>query len=650
MLTTLSLLPAPRSLAISGGTFALPDTALILLDSAEPQATRFAAQQLQQALEQRAGVRWETVAGTAVPPSQVGITLSVVPGGTRHPQGYQLVIAPDRIHIVASAPVGVFYGVQTLIQILEQCGRSLPTLRIRDWPDFPHRGIMLDVTFGKIPKMDTLHDFVDLVAAWKINQLQLYTEHTFAYRRHPEVWADASPLTGQEILDLDAYCRERFIELVPNQQSFGHMRRWLIHDRYRHLAECPGAEWLSKWPKEPRDWEVSGSICPGDPGSLDLLRDLYDELLPHFSSHQVHVGFDEASDLGRGRSKEAVQTRTRGRVLLDFLLKVYREVKARGYTMQFWADNFTRQAPELLAELPRDVVAMEWGYQPDYPFDEHGTVLAESGVPFYFCCNTGSSRSIAGRVSKALANQRDAAEYGLKHGAIGYLVNDFGPDGHWNALPVSYLGFAYAASVSWVFEANCDQDIARLTSMYAFRDRAGIMGQIAFDLGNASQATGLVFHYAGTFLRILQDAPAQIREYQDLSAMRDLTEVWTVDDQADGRAVLSVEGLKEALAYIDQASARLSDTKMDRPDADLIRREYDWAVDMMRHACWRGIWALGNGDSSEDASLRQRLASEADRLLAEHRELWLARNRPGRLEQSQAVLLKMRRDYDPDSG
>ena len=82
---------------------------------------------------------------------------------------------------------------------------------------------MLDISRDKVPRMDTLYALVDMLAGWKINQVQLYTEHTFAYRQHPDVWAEASPMTGDEILALDAFCRERHIELVPNQNSFGHM-------------------------------------------------------------------------------------------------------------------------------------------------------------------------------------------------------------------------------------------------------------------------------------------------------------------------------------------------------------------------------------------------------------------------------------------
>lgn len=105
--------------------------------------------------------------------------------------------------------------------------------------------------------MQTLKMLVDDLATLKVNQLQLYMEHTFAYRGHEEVWRDSSPYTGtiqiyrygshfsnlisllsvDDILELDSYCRERFIQLVPNQNSFGHFHRWLKHDNYRKYAE-----------------------------------------------------------------------------------------------------------------------------------------------------------------------------------------------------------------------------------------------------------------------------------------------------------------------------------------------------------------------------------------------------------------------------
>ena len=616
----LLLLPIPRHLSLTEGTLSLSDQHLIVLDAPQPQALRFAAARLQQALREHAGLTWEIVAGTAVPPEQVGITLSVVPDGVRHPQGYELSITAGGIHAVAGTPAGAFYAVTTLCQLLEQRGRELPALRIRDWPDFPNRGVMLDISRDKVPTMDTLFNLVDLLATWKVNQLQLYMEHTFAYRNHPQVWAEASPMTGEEILALDAYCRERFVELVPNQNSFGHMHRWLIHERYRPLAECPEG-CVTGWGYS----DVPFSLCPTDPASLDLLRELYDELLPHFSSRQFNVGCDETVDLGQGRSKEAAQQYGVGRVYLDFLLKIYREVKARGHTMQFWGDIIMSH-PELVPELPRDVIALEWGYQAGHPFDSHGAIFAASGVPFYVCPGTSSWNAIAGRTENALGNLRNAAENGLKHGAVGYLNTDWGDRGHWQPLPVSYLGFGYGAAVSWAYEANRDLDIAQASSVHAFRDATGTMGRLAYDLGNAYREPGIVPHNASVLFHILQSTPDEVAQMEGLSE----------------------EGLQKTLSYIDGVMEHLPDAQMQRADADLVRREFTWAADMLRHACRRGLWALGKAQGAEDTALRQALAQEAERLMAEFREIWHARNRPGGFKDSLARMEKMGRDYEGD--
>ncbi len=620
-MSDLLLSPMPRHLGVLDRILSLADDRLIVLNSSVPHSLYFIAKRLQQALQEHAAVNWSIVAGNAFSVDKVGLTINIVPGGTSHPQGYELTIAPSGIFIVASTPAGAFYGGLTLIQILAQGQRDLPLLRISDWPDFPHRGVMLDISRDKVPTMETLYHLVDLLASWKINQLQLYTEHTFAYQNHPDVWANASPITGEEVLALDAYCRERFIELVPNQNTFGHMRRWLIHPRYNHLAECPhGCD--TEWGY----FDEPFTLYPADPESLKLIRSLMDELLPHFSSRQFNVGCDETVDLGRGRSQELVAQRGKGRVYLDFLLKVYQEVKARGCAMQFWGDIIMLY-PELVSELPHDLIALEWGYEAHHPFDENGARFATSGIPFYVCPGTSSWNSIAGRTDNALENLRSAARNGLKHGAVGYLITDWGDNGHWQPLPVSYLSFAYGAALAWAYETNYQQDMAQTSSIYAFGDPTGVMGRLAYDLGNAYLETGLRIHNTSALFRILQDPP------QLIAALNGLTE----------------SALQKTLTYINQVISALPEAQLNRPDANLIRHEFRWTADMLRHACQRGLWVLGQAQGREDMALRHHLAQDADRLLAEHTDIWLARNRPGGLKDSLARLERMRRDYDEKS-
>src|SRR5579859_7137026 len=480
----LVLLPYPRALTMAAGHYALAPNRRIVLEGAPPAALLGAGRRLQAALAEVAALDWDVAASALGPADAIGAVLRVAPGSLAHAQGYELTITPEQIVVVAATPAGVFYGVCTLVQILQQAGRALPALHIADWPDFAVRGILLDISRDKVPQMATLYALIDMLAGWKLNQVQLYTEHTFAYHQHPDVWAQASPITGDEILALDDFCRARHVELVPNQNSFGHMHRWLIHDRYAPLAETPG-EFQVPWGTMPGPF----SLCPEDPGSLALVRSLYDELLPHFSSRLVNVGCDETFDLGQGRSREAVRQRGVGRVYLDFLLAIQREIAQREHTMLFWGD-IVLQHPELVPEIPAETIALEWGYEATHPFDQHAPIYAAAGVPFYVCPGTSSWCSVAGRTANAIANLRQAAEHGLHAGASGYMITDWGDRGHWQALPISYLGLACGAAASWGLSASQAMDVARTISLHAFRDPAGILGRIVSDLGDIYRQLG----------------------------------------------------------------------------------------------------------------------------------------------------------------
>jgi hypothetical protein len=630
MSDTFSLLPRPRSLNFLDGQYRIEPERFLVLHGSDPAQIRFSAMRLQAFLREKIGANWALSAAFNGPSSENGGLLVLNPELALPEQGYILKITPEVIRLEAPQVSGIFYGVCTLIQLIEQTVSEgsvqvLPCLEITDWPDFKARGVMLDVSRDKVPTMQTLLTLVDQLAGWKINQLQLYTEHTFAYRNHPEVWAKASPFTGEEILELDAFCRERQIQLVPNQNSFGHMHRWLIHSRYAPLAEVTDG-FMTPW-----GWrEGPFSLNPIDPGSLALVRSLYDELLPHFSSRVFNVGCDETFDLGQGRSKEACEKLGSGRVYLDFLTSIYEDVKARGYTMQFWGD-IVIQHPDLIPEIPKDMVALEWGYEADHLFDEHCTHFAKAGMSFYVCPGTSSWCSLGGRTANALGNLRNAAEAGLKHGASGYLITDWGDLGHWQFLPVSYLGLASGAAFAWCLEANRDLNIPAVLDSYVFKDSAGVMGQFAYDLGNIYLLPGLSRINASQLFWFLQRSLPEAKKMLAFAVTN------------YGYTPPTPDTLLEALKLITEIESRLGQSQMNRPDAALIKEEFSLTARLMRHGCLRGLLCL-------DAPLPDGLDSTAleydlNYIATAYPRLWLARNRPGGLDDSLGALLSIRTDY-----
>jgi hypothetical protein len=142
-------------------------------------------------------------------------------------EAFTIEVAAGRIRVRFGGTSGRRYARQTLRQLRRQLKEGLPALRIEDAPDFPVRGLMLDVSRDRVPTRETLEGLVHRMARLRLNHLELYTEHSFAYTGHETVWRDASPLTADDVEWLDALCDQHGIELAANQNAFGHMGRWL---------------------------------------------------------------------------------------------------------------------------------------------------------------------------------------------------------------------------------------------------------------------------------------------------------------------------------------------------------------------------------------------------------------------------------------
>jgi hypothetical protein len=614
-MTRLHLLPQPQQLTFTDGSYPLQSGKLISIPS---PIFLFTAQRLQAALAQR-GIHWQIVIGSDS--EQVAVRLLRQSAPAELENAYQIRITPENITLIGSQnAVTLWHAALTLIQIIAQSATALPCLTIDDQPDFARRGVMLDISRDRVPKMETLYALIDLLAGWKINEVQLYTEHTFAYQKHPVVWQHASPMTGEEILALDRFCRDRFIDLVPNQNSFGHMHRWLMHPQYRHLAEVPeGFDFPLALTPRPF------GLAPAVQETLPFLAGLYDELLPHFSSAYFNVGCDETFDLGRGRSKALVEAHGVGRVYLDFLKKVAQLVRERGRTMQFWGDIITGH-PELVPELPKDVIALAWGYEAEHPFEAQGALFAASGVPFYVCPGTSSWQTMLGRTTNMRANLLNAAENGKRHGARGYLITDWGDFGHWQPPAVSYAGFAYGAALAWAVEANRDCDLGALLNSYAFCDSQGKLGQLALEIGDVYRMVAAPHRNSAIMVRALFVPLAKIREGKLL---------WHETVHS------APEQVRAAMARMEALAAQLDGAQ---PADPYILREYRTAIGLWLHGCKRLLKAAD--DSAYSAAA---LAAELRPLMGDFAADWLQRSRAGGLGDSLARMARLLAEYEAAS-
>ncbi|MEV6012088.1 glycoside hydrolase family 20 zincin-like fold domain-containing protein [Streptomyces sp. NPDC051976] len=154
-------------------------------------------------------------------------------------QGYRLRTEPGGITIRHRDTAGLRYAQQSLDQLRAASDFPAVGYDIADHPDFAVLGFLLDISRDRVPTRRTLERWLSIVALARFNQLELYCEHTFAFRDHQQVWQDASPLTADDLRWLDVRCAAPGITLVANQNTFGHMERFLRHEAYIHRAENP---------------------------------------------------------------------------------------------------------------------------------------------------------------------------------------------------------------------------------------------------------------------------------------------------------------------------------------------------------------------------------------------------------------------------
>ncbi len=589
----LNLLPCPRSLKRLPGTLTLPD--------------------------QSAFPTFSVLQSDATPP---------------YPEGHVITIDRRGVKIEFRENAGLRAAMATLRQLLREYGRRLPCLVIRDWPDFARRGVMLDISRGRVPKLETLLKLASRLADFKINELQLYTEHTFAYRDYRSVWQSWGALTGEEIRQLDAHCQQLGIDLVPNQNSFGHLRYFLEQPQLKKLAEVSEsyADESGEFIRRP------STLAPQHPGTLPFLHGLYDELLPHFTSRFFNVGCDETWDLGRGQSRKLCEAKGKGRVYFDFLKQIHREVCARGKQMMFWGDIILKH-PELIKELhsfgapsrsagrsaklhseppegeTTNIIALNWGYEANHPFDHEAALFAQSKIPFYVCPGTSTWQTLIGRHDNALANLRAAARAGRKHGATGYLITDWGDGGHPQPLAVSYPLFLAGAALSWCAETFDEKKLAPVLSRDVFNDATGGAARAALALGRAHRKLKYTVPNETPLGTVIAAPPPKQRELFCRNGLQHYTHI-------------SGQNIRATLKEIEKQRTRLRRAITAAKTGGILSRELDLAARMAAASCRFMLWqqARAAGKSSEAKRLARSGIRELQQLEKDFNVYWPTRN------------------------
>jgi hypothetical protein len=544
-------------------------------------------------------------------------------------ESYRLNIGREGVTIEGEGPRGVFYGSQTLLQLIKENGTRLPCLEIKDSPDFPTRGFLHDVTRGKVPTLDTLKLLADKLAHYKINQLHLYIEHSFAFSRFPELWCDKDPLTAEEIKELDAYCRNNCIELVPTLATFGHLYELIRLKRFEHLNELDIK--ASELPHNLWDRMAHYTLDVTNEESYLLIKSMIDEFVPLFSSGYCNICCDETFDLGKGKNSKFAEKLGTGRLYIDFVQKLIAAVREHCKTPMIWGD-VVLEHPELIGELPDDTVFLNWDYGREVT-DSAAKTFAAAGVKQYVCPGVQGWSRFANDINIASENIKRMARYGHENGAIGLLNTDWGDCGHVHFLAGSFHGLALGAAMSWngsSYPENWQFDAS--VSAVEWSDSTGRVVQSLRELGS------LCFYHFGNMYAWINNIKCLWNREQDVI-------------NADGNEIALKHGRSQDIVNTFQKRITQDgyvDASSDGEEFLCSARAIRWSLELLS---FKKRNEYGQKNCPLTYENKPQFLMEGAALIKEFERLWRKRNKESELRNVTVTFEKMfRRIEDLSDG
>lgn len=381
-------------------------------------------------------------------------------------EGYVLITRPHEAFVIGHTAAGVFYGCQTLEQLVAPGGEGpiLNGAAIRDWPAMRWRGVHDDLSRGPVPTLDFQKKQIRTFAAYKLNVYSPYFENTMQYASNPLPALPGGSISATDAKALVAYARLYHVTIIPEQEAFGHLHKVLIWQEYAPLAEIP-----------------SGAVlAPGQPGSLQLITQWFDELAGMYPGPFLHIGADETFELGQGQTAEAVKQRGLGAVYVDFLTQIHQALAPLHRRLIFWGDMALR-SPALVPQLPHDMIAVPWEYDP-HPegFQRFIAPYAQAGMETWVSPGVNNWNRVWPNFNMALSNIQGFVADGQRAGSTGMLNTVWDDDGEGLFLE-DWYAILFGAAAAW---QPGSADIARFQQDYG----AVFHGDATGDIDRAQEA------------------------------------------------------------------------------------------------------------------------------------------------------------------
>ena len=345
-------------------------------------------------------------------------------------EGYILKIAPEFVKIIAQTNAGIFYGIQTLKQLISAntTDNKIPCLIIYDSPDISIRAWQDDISRGPIPTTEYLKKQIKKMASFKLNYFTLYTEHVFKLQKHPGI-APEDGITSEDIQALTNFAKKYNVTFIGNYQSFGHMEKTLRHPDYKYLAEN------------------SHIISPTLKESYEFLGDVYEEIVPVYSGQFFNINCDETFGLGEEKSKAMVDRIGIEGVYASHINKLDSLLKPYNKSILMWGDIATKY-PGIVNQLPKNITVVAWGYHAADSFDYAITPISNNGLNFWVAPGINCWGNIFPNLHATEINIYNFIRDGYKYNLTGVLNTTWDDDGL-NFFENNWHGLCWGAENSW---------------------------------------------------------------------------------------------------------------------------------------------------------------------------------------------------------
>jgi hexosaminidase len=616
------IIPRPRQLTATGGDFRLSRRTRIALADQRSEDDRFAAEDFIEDVRQTANLTLRVGGGRDRDVILVGhvdhpaVRSALKRAGWGAPanlneEGYVLVSTPREIVVAGRSAAGTFYGLQTLKQLVRGEGGAarVPGVRIVDWPAMRWRAMYDDINRGPVPTLDYIKRQIRAEASFKLNMHSFNLENIVRWRSHPLLGPEGGALTPDEIRELAAYARRYHVELVPQQQTFGHLRKVLTLEKYAPLAETqPTADVLS----------------PQQEGTYKLIADWYGELAEMFPGGRFfHIGADEVFELAQGQSAAQVKERGAGFVYFEHLRRVRELLAPHNRRLMFWGDIALRH-PELITSVPREMIVMNWNYGPRDEYASRIKPFKDAGLQQFVCPGVHSWNQIFPAHDLTVKNVVNFVRDGQRAGALGVMNTQWDDDGE-SLFEMAWYGVVLGAAASWQEGEVNVEEFERDFDWAFFRAEGDSFVRSIRALGSVNTMLGVpstnpVFWqepFTPAFVERARSLRDKIREMR-----------------------LAVEGVEETVRR-EQPRARRNREMI--PAVVFAARRFDHlgrrmqVVEQFAQEYWRAYLNLAEQRNVTTRLRRyhgpvynhlREMAEELSLLRAAYRERWLAENRP----------------------